>query len=183
MLSAVSITLVLLAASQASAQIDIFDPSVYSFFFYVNTHPDLIHPPYFTFDGAKQHWQQYGIKEGRQGCGSFHTEQYLERYPDLKQKFGDNYTAALEHYLTTGRAEGRLGFLEGGYGGRWTIASPSRLFVSASDRVSGAIDSVVWNNKEFINCWDHGRELQMAVTTGHGECYNPTEVLFFEHFF
>jgi hypothetical protein len=49
------------------------------------------------------------------------------------------------------------------------------LFYSGSDRTALAIDSVVWNNVEFINQWDHGRELQMAVTNGSGECYNPTE--------
>lgn len=27
----------------------------------------------------------------------------------------------------------------------------------------------------FTLCADHGRELQMAVTNGSGECYNPTE--------
>ena len=159
----------------ANGQVDIFDPSVYSFYFYVNTNPDLIRPPYFTFDGAKQHWQQFGIHEGRQACGSFHTQQYLERYPDLKAKFGSNYTAALEHYITVGKNEGLLGFVDGGFDGRWTVASSNQLFLSASARTSGAIDSLVWNNKEFINAWDHGRELQMAVTTGHGECYNPTE--------
>jgi len=26
-----------------------------------------------------------------------------------------------------------------------------------------------------VNCWDHGRELQIAITNGFGECYNPTE--------
>ena len=60
------------------------------------------------------------------------------------------------------------------------------IFVSASDRTAGAVDrcprvahhinnqpahaSIVWNNVEFINQWDHGRELQLAVTNGSGEC-------------
>jgi hypothetical protein len=30
--------------------------------------------------------------------------------------------------------------------------------------MGAAVDSVVWNNKEFINAWDHGRELQTAVS-------------------
>lgn len=51
---------------------------------------------------------------------------------------------------------------------------PEGIFVSASDRMAYAIDSVVWNSNEFINAWDHGRELQIAITTGTGECYNPT---------
>jgi len=44
-----------------------------------------------------------------------------------------------------------------------------------SARMAGAIDSVIWNNKQFINAWDHGRELQIAITNASGECYNPTE--------
>ncbi len=48
------------------------------------------------------------------------------------------------------------------------------FYASASDRVAGAIDSIVWNNVEFVNQWDHGRELQLAVTNNSGECYNPT---------
>lgn len=156
---------------------DIFDPAVYSFYFYINTNPDLMQPPIFTFEGARQHWQQYGIHEGRQASGNFHTKQYLERYPDLKQRFGNNFTAALVHFLTVGKSQGLLGYVEGGYEGRYTVARPEvQLFVSASARMSGAIDSVVWKEKEFINAWDHGRELQLAVTTLYGECFNPTEV-------
>nr|KAG5690229.1 hypothetical protein BaRGS_026681 [Batillaria attramentaria] len=42
--------------------------------------------------------------------------------------------------------------------------------------MGAAIDSVVWNNKEFINAWDHGREFQMAMNfPPNGECFNPTE--------
>jgi len=41
--------------------------------------------------------------------------------------------------------------------------------------MGAGVDSFVWNSFEFINCWDHGRELQVAITNGFGECYNPTE--------
>nr|WRX36716.1 hypothetical protein [uncultured bacterium] len=50
-----------------------------------------------------------------------------------------------------------------------------------TDRFAGAISSIVWNGKEFIDSHDHGRELQSA--SNHGilgtpycnEGYNPTE--------
>ncbi len=62
--------------------------------------------------------------------------------------------------------------------GRWTVANPAAgLFLGTSSRMSGGIDSVVWGSKEFINAWDHGRELQLAVTSLYGECFNPTEVI------
>jgi len=48
--------------------------------------------------------------------------------------------------------------------------------VCTSSRCAGAIDLVSWNGKQFISDYDHGRELQIAVTVDNtGECYNPTE--------
>jgi hypothetical protein len=42
--------------------------------------------------------------------------------------------------------------------------------------VAGAIDSLRWRGKEFVNSFDHGREIQSASSfNGLGECYNPTE--------
>mmetsp|Transcript_27500 Transcript_27500/g.49529 ORF Transcript_27500/g.49529 Transcript_27500/m.49529 type:complete len:322 (+) Transcript_27500:758-1723(+) len=59
--------------------------------------------------------------------------------------------------------------------GRWTIKNGEGIQISAGSRVSGAVDSVVYGGKEYINACDHGRELQLAVTTNDGECFNPTE--------
>jgi hypothetical protein len=53
---------------------------------------------------------------------------------------------------------------------------PSPLVISTTERLAGAIDSLTWNGKEFINSWDHGRQLQTAAfIEKFGECYNPTE--------
>jgi hypothetical protein len=50
------------------------------------------------------------------------------------------------------------------------------LTVHASDRFAGAIDSVTWMGKEFIDCLDHGREMQSASSFDDlGESWNPTE--------
>jgi len=49
------------------------------------------------------------------------------------------------------------------------------ISICGSSRVAGAIDSIVWDNKQFINAYDHGRELQIAIVNASGECYNPTE--------
>ncbi|MGF3028061.1 hypothetical protein ACQVP2_35395 [Methylobacterium aquaticum] len=50
------------------------------------------------------------------------------------------------------------------------------LEIKISSRVAGAVESLVWAKKEFINSYDHGRELQSAVSfDGFGECLNPTE--------
>lgn len=50
------------------------------------------------------------------------------------------------------------------------------LVLHASQRTAGAIDSLKFRGKEFVNAFDHGREWQSAVSyDGFGECLNPTE--------
>jgi hypothetical protein len=52
----------------------------------------------------------------------------------------------------------------------------SPLTIRTSSRTAGAIDSLTWRGKEFLNAFDHGRELQSASSfDGFGECLNPTE--------
>ncbi|KAK3611309.1 hypothetical protein CHS0354_015726 [Potamilus streckersoni] len=160
----------LVQKGQDAASPLVFDPG-----FYLNTNPDLLKAGINTPEAARSHWLNNGIQEGRQGCGSFHSRQYLARYTDLTNAFHTNYVAAVQHYLQLGHAEGRLGYVEH-YETRWTISNAKDIFISASARMGAAIDSLVWNNKEFINAGDHGRELQMACNTDYFvECYNPTE--------
>lgn len=59
---------------------------------------------------------------------------------------------------------------------------PSDLVITTTSRLAGAIDSVQWNGQEFINSFDHGRQLQSACSFDcakaqpfWAECYNPTE--------
>jgi hypothetical protein len=56
----------------------------------------------------------------------------------------------------------------------WCVGA-NGIVCCGSARVAGAIDYVAWNNMQFINAYDHGRELQIAITNASGECYNPTE--------
>lgn len=52
----------------------------------------------------------------------------------------------------------------------------SPIVARAANAFGGAISSLTWNGKEFINSSDHGRELQSASSfDGLGESYNPTE--------
>jgi PKD repeat protein len=56
------------------------------------------------------------------------------------------------------------------------VAGPSTITITTTQRLAGAIGSLTWNGKEFINSYDHGRELQSATSfNGWGECFNPTE--------
>jgi hypothetical protein len=52
----------------------------------------------------------------------------------------------------------------------------SSISIGTSSRVAGAIDSITWKGKQFVDALDHGREFQSATTfSGKGECFNPTE--------
>lgn len=61
-------------------------------------------------------------------------------------------------------------------------AAASEIVIQTTDRLAGAIHSLTWNGKEFIDSFDHGRQLQSAASFDCGrqtefwaECYNPTE--------
>lgn len=52
----------------------------------------------------------------------------------------------------------------------------STLTIGGSYQFAGAISSLFWRGREFVNVRDHGREIQSAGQFhGLGECYNPTE--------
>lgn len=65
--------------------------------------------------------------------------------------------------------------------GNQTINAPALvlnhpLSVSTSSKFAGAVSSIKWANKEFINNWDHGRQLQQnSQFFNRFECYNPYE--------
>lgn len=62
-----------------------------------------------------------------------------------------------------------------------TIAASAPVFgqtltVSTSSQYAGAVSSIRWGNKEFINNFDHGRQLQLnSQFFNRFECYNPYE--------
>ncbi|WP_375454256.1 hypothetical protein [uncultured Methylobacterium sp.] len=52
----------------------------------------------------------------------------------------------------------------------------SEIVLRISSRNAGAVDSLTWGGTEFLNGFDHGRELQSAAAfDNYGECHNPTE--------
>lgn len=59
-------------------------------------------------------------------------------------------------------------------------AGSSEIVIKTTQRLAGAIDSLTWNGKEFIDSVDHGRQLQSASNLDAGspisdETFNPTE--------
>ncbi|MEO8495527.1 MAG: hypothetical protein ABI614_10690 [Planctomycetota bacterium] len=56
----------------------------------------------------------------------------------------------------------------------------SEIVIATTERLAGAIHSLTWNGKEFIDSHDHGRQLQSASSFDagspfSGETFNPTE--------
>lgn len=56
----------------------------------------------------------------------------------------------------------------------------SEIIIRTTSRLAGAIDSLRWNGKEFIDSTDHGRQIQSASNFDFGsrfspETFNPTE--------
>jgi hypothetical protein len=59
-------------------------------------------------------------------------------------------------------------------------AGKSEIVITTTNRLAGAIHSLTWNGKEFIDSTDHGRQLQSASNLDCGkdmiaETFNPTE--------
>src|SRR5581483_5078164 len=61
-------------------------------------------------------------------------------------------------------------------------AGASEIVVTTTDRLAGAVHSLTWGGKEFIDSHDHGRQLQSAASFDRAapgefwaECFNPTE--------
>jgi hypothetical protein len=59
-------------------------------------------------------------------------------------------------------------------------AGKSEIVITTTARLAGAIHSLTWDGKEFINSTDHGRQLQSAcsfdnTSTANPETFNPTE--------
>ena len=89
---------------------------VYDFDFYTSNNGDVL-SAFTTVKGGLRfvddaavlrHFVSCGMAEGRRGSESFDVLSYYNRYPDLRRAFGANLTALYGHYLSNGRAEGRI---------------------------------------------------------------------------
>src|SRR4051794_9102735 len=59
-------------------------------------------------------------------------------------------------------------------------AGTSDIVITTTSRLGGAVHSLTWNGKEFVDSFDHGRQLQSAANFDGGqqfapEVFNPTE--------
>lgn len=109
----------------------------------------------------------------------FNEACYLARYPEIAKAVMRNpgYTG-LEHWQEHGNSEGRIPGCDIPASATFITSwgnSAIKLAVNTG-RLAGAVSSILWNGVEFINVYDHGRELQTAfqIDDFH-ECNNPTE--------
>jgi hypothetical protein len=72
-----------------------------------------------TFSSGRQHFEQYGLAEGRVLVSPYYDEQlYLQKYPDVADVVSaGSFRTGLQHYIQYGEAEGRSpgAFDEAGY--------------------------------------------------------------------
>lgn len=55
------------------------------------------------------HFVEYGMKEGRQGCAYFNVNAYKTRYTELKKTYGKDLPSYYKHFCQYGYQEGRIG--------------------------------------------------------------------------
>lgn len=128
-------------------------------------------------------WSQSSSEDFNEVC-------YLAQNRDVLINWVMPGGKALDHYTKYGKSEGRSPNCKSVVRLNSEIISQVKNATISSRSVNGskielssfmtsmagAIGSIRWNGLEFINSYDHGRELQTAISfDGHGECYNPTE--------
>lgn len=154
------------AARTLGVQSEFFDPQHYA-----NHNADLLVAGLWTYSQLRSHWQSHGISEGRIAHPEFHAASYRARYADLRAAFGTNLAAYYQHYVTHGQYEGRDAKQAGAL-----IARLDDVSIGASPRCAGAVDSLWFHDRESVNSFDHGRQLQTACyDTRYEGCYNPTQ--------
>ncbi len=75
---------------------------------YLSNYKDLQEAFGDDVEAAKQHYKEFGVKEGRTDTkNKINVEDYLSQYKDLQDAFGDDRQAGLQHYIQHGIKEGR----------------------------------------------------------------------------
>ncbi len=87
------------------------DISVYMFDpkYYYDKYEDLRTVIGWDEEALRQHFEDFGKKEGRQGSIIFDPVYYLNEYQDIKNSFGNDYVSAYNHFVMFGAVEGRSG--------------------------------------------------------------------------
>lgn len=78
--------------------------------FYADIYADLKKSIGYNAGALKNHYDNYGLTEGRMASPYFDAKYYLKNNPDVANAYGkNNYAAALDHFVNHGFWEGRQG--------------------------------------------------------------------------
>lgn len=77
--------------------------------YYYNNNSDVAKALGKNQAALRNHYEQYGKREGRAPSTLFNPKYYLQVQSDVKQAFGNDYVAAYNHFVTHGINEGRQG--------------------------------------------------------------------------
>lgn len=80
--------------------------------FYLSYYPDLRAAFGNDQQAARDHWVNWGRREGRRASLEFDAGYYLAIHPDLRAAYGNDHVAALTHWANFGINEGRRGSRE-----------------------------------------------------------------------
>ena len=123
--------------TQVHSQFSNLDPDVFDWRDYLKINNlDYLTTP----EAAQAHWLTQGLSLGLRGSRSFSATKYLELNPDLAAAFGAaNYTAAISHYVDTGRAEGRGTVAKPAVGMQHLLVLANRTANAAGQNVYGQL--------------------------------------------
>lgn len=89
---------------------------------------------------AQNHWLNFGIAQGLSGSKTFSAPQYLQVNPDIANAVGaTNYQAAIDHFVNTGRAEGRSTVVKPAAGMQHLMALKTRAVNAAGQNAFGQL--------------------------------------------
>ena len=93
-----------------------------------------------TPDAARDHWLSQGIPLGLRGSKTFSAAQYLQLNPDLANILGSaNYQSAIDHYVGSGRGEGRSTAAKPAAGMQHLLLSANSVVNAAGQNVFGQL--------------------------------------------
>src|SRR5205823_14106656 len=93
-----------------------------------------------TPDAAQNHWLSQGLAQGLRGSKTFSASQYLQLNPDLSSLVGaTNYQGAIDHFVTSGRSEGRTTVAKPAAGMQHLLELTNRTVNAAGQNVFGQL--------------------------------------------
>jgi hypothetical protein len=82
---------------------------VFEFDYYLKKYPAIASAYGDNYAGIMDHFVNYGMDLGLQGCAAFNPDYYRENYPDVAALLGDDLRAYYDHYIQSGQKDGLRG--------------------------------------------------------------------------